>query len=301
MRSTVPGSAIPRALIRTRSADGSQHCVALRAPGAGFGPPKTVTHAVAPSGEIADAMGSTPSGTVRIVAPLSASSTMSLSSAGSGTTLTRCPSAPLRVATAGPPAMKLPRAPDSLAIAALESVVYVMNWATDFARESGGPPGVRLAATSAGNLPTELIIGRCVTPSMARPCTPGRPLNVVCASTRLSRQASRHALPGETTHTSPGSAPKRTPATRPVTTLCTPAGVTRWPTAKTPWSLMTRCGGCTAAWRSARQATSTGESGEWGDPDVTATSWGSASNGCVNACEPSAARRPSATAEASGL
>ena len=79
-----------------------------------------------------------------------------------------------------------------------------MNCATDLARESGGPPGVRLRATSAGSLPTDEIATRCVTGSTTTPCTPGRPLKVACVSTRLSRHARRHAFPGTTAQSSPG-------------------------------------------------------------------------------------------------
>ena len=242
IRSAVPGSAIPRLLMRTGSAAGSQHCVALRVPALGFGPPNTVTHAVAPSAEITDAIGNTPSGTDRNNVPLSASSTTSLSSAGSGSTATRCPSALLVDAIAGAPAMNVPSAPDSIAIGAVGSSLNETSCVTDFARESGGPPGVRLAATSAGSLLTEETVARLVTGSMTMPCTPGRPLKLACDTSRLSRHARRNAPFGTTAHTSPASTPKRTPATRPLNTLCTPAGVTRCPTAKTPGSLTTRCG-----------------------------------------------------------
>ena len=112
---------MPRAFTRTGSAAGSQHCVALRVPALGLAPPNTVTHAVAPSGEMTEATGSTPSATERSVVPLSASRTISLSSAGRGSTATRCPSAPARAAMAGPPAMKSPNGPDSVTMAAVES------------------------------------------------------------------------------------------------------------------------------------------------------------------------------------
>ena len=71
---------------------------------------------------------------------------------------------------------------------------------------------------------------------------PGRPSTRAREMTRLSRHATCWMEPGTATTMSCDDAPNRTPPTFPVNTVCTPAGVMRWPVAMTPGSAMARAG-----------------------------------------------------------
>jgi hypothetical protein len=127
-----------------------------------------------------------------------ASSTISLSLAGSGTTARRVALPAARAAIAGPPAMKSPSGVVVNATIALSAPVfrgvsaapsYMKACETDGAR-LGRPPG-RTLATSSGRRPTVVTSTRAAAGSTAMPCTPGAPSNRALATTRFSFHESR--------------------------------------------------------------------------------------------------------------
>ena len=191
-RVTEPAAATPRVSTRTRSARGSQHWVALRSPLSGLGPPRLVTYATPPSDDSAAAIGATPSGTVRSVVPESASITASASFAGNGTTTARWPLVSRCRAMAGAPAMKSPSAPDDSAGTTRSPVASPANafsWAIARPALSGCDPGMRASVILCDSRPTEVTSARCVTASIAKPCTPDLPSNMPRAITRFSAHA----------------------------------------------------------------------------------------------------------------